>query len=78
MLLSLANHNSVSAGCRAHAEGWVCCTGGCWVRGTGAVTGALAAHTLLQVAEKSGSEKLFQTDSRMLRGLHRLAQERFL
>lgn len=39
---------------------------------------ALAAHTLLQAAEKSGSEKLFPTDGRMLRGLHRPAQEQFL
>lgn len=52
------------------------------MRGAGAVTGAqlnaLAAHTLLQAAEQSGSEKLFQIDGRMLRGLHRLAQEQFL
>lgn len=39
---------------------------------------ASAAHALLQAAEKSGSEKLFQTDGRMLRGLHRPAQEQFL
>lgn len=39
---------------------------------------ALAAHILLQAAEETGSEKLFQTDGRRLRGLHRLAQERFL
>lgn len=39
---------------------------------------ALRVHVLLQSAEKSGSEKLFQADCGMLRGLHRLAQEGFL
>lgn len=74
---------------RAHTEGWGCYTGDQgvlhWellVRGAGAVRGAhsitSAAHTLLQAAEKSGSGKLFQTDGRMQRGLHRLAQEQFL
>lgn len=40
MPLSLVNPNDVNAGCRAHTEGWVCCAGSCWVRGTGAVTDA--------------------------------------
>lgn len=86
---ALGKSQSCECWMRAHTEGWGCYTGDQgvlhWellVRGAGAVRGAhsitSAAHTLLQAAEKSGSGKLFQTDGRMQRGLHRLAQEQFL
>lgn len=87
--MALVNHNPVNAGWE-HTQKAGCVTLAYqgvlhWellVRGAGAVRGAhsitSAAHTLLQAAEKSGSGKLSQTDGRMQRGLHRLAQEQFL
>lgn len=61
MPLSLVNHSSGNAGCRAHTEvGFVPLAAAGWqvqVQSRVLSPTALAAHTLLQAAEKSGSDQ---------------------